>query len=113
MQTLVIRLLVFLTLAGSANAAQTTYYFNFSGSGTGSFVYDDVAKTAPTITIDFGTFGSIATNFGSVSTASVFGTPPTAAVHQNGTFFPLRVAGVNTNSLRLYTNGTYCVRPLT
>ena len=112
MRTLVIRLLVFLALAGSANAAQTTYYFNFSGSGTGSLVYDDVAKTAPTITIDFGTFGSIATNFGSVSTATVFGNPPTAAVHQNGTFFPLRVAGINTNSLRLYTDGTYCVRPL-
>lgn len=112
MQTLVIRLLVFFALAGSANAAQTTYYLNFSGSGTGSFVYDDVAKTAPTITIDFGTFGSITTNFGSVSTAAVFGNPPAAAVHQDGTFFPLRVAGINTNSVRLYTNGTYCVRPL-
>ena len=45
MQT-VIRLLVFLALAGSAHAGQTTYSFNFSAGGTGSFVYDDVAMTA-------------------------------------------------------------------
>jgi hypothetical protein len=112
MQTLVIRLLVFLALAGSANAAQTTYYFNFSGGGTGSFVYDDVAKTTSAVTINFATFGSITTSFDSGSTATIFGNPPSAAVHQNGTFFPLRVAGVNTNSIRFYTDGTYCVRPL-
>jgi hypothetical protein len=55
-----IRLLVFLALAGSANAAQTTYHFNFSAGGTGSFVYDDGAMTANAITFDFGELGTIA-----------------------------------------------------
>jgi hypothetical protein len=113
MQTLVIRLLVFLALAGSANAGQTTYNFNFSAGGTGSFVYDDVAKTTTAITFDFGALGSIAPyGFDSSLTATVFGTPPTAAVKQDGTFFgATRVAGNLTATLRLYTNGTYCVRP--
>lgn len=113
MQILVIRLLVFLALAGSANAAQTTYNFNFSAGGTGSFVYDDVAMTTAAITFDFGALGSIAPySFDSQLTATVFGTPPTAAVRQDGTFFgATRVAGNPTATVRLYTNGTYCVRP--
>ena len=113
MQTVVIRLLVFLALAGSANAAQTTYNFNFSAGGTGSFVYDDVAMTATAITFDFAALGAIAPyDFGSQLTATVFGTPPTAAVHQDGTFFgATRVAGNLTATVRLYTNGTYCLRP--
>jgi hypothetical protein len=113
MQTSVIRLLVFLALAGSASAAQTTYNFNFSAGGTGSFVYDDVAMTTSAITFDFGALGSIAPySFGSQLTATVFGTPPTAAVRQDGTFFgATRVAGNLTATVRLYSNGTYCVRP--
>jgi hypothetical protein len=113
MQTLVIRLLVFLALAGSANAGQTTYNFNFSGGGTGSFVYDDVAMTANAITFDFGQLGSIAPYaFGTQLTATIFGTPPTAAIHQDATFFGVtQVAGNPTATVRLYTNGTYCLRP--
>lgn len=84
MQTLVIRLLVFLALAGSANAGQTTYYFNFSAGGTGSFVYDDVAMTATAITFDFGALGSIAPyGFDKSLTAAIFGTPPSAAIRQD------------------------------
>jgi hypothetical protein len=113
MQTLAIRLLVFLALAGSANGAQTTYNFNFSAGGTGSFVYDDVAMTATAITFDFGALGSIAPyGFGQPLTATVFGTPPTAAIQQNGTFFGVTlVAGTPTATVRLYTDGTYCLRP--
>jgi hypothetical protein len=113
MQTLAIRLLVFLALAGSASAAQTTYNFNFSAGGTGSFVYDDVAMTTSAITFNFGALGSIAPySFNSQSTAIVFGTPPTAAIRQDGTFFgATSVAGTLTATVRLYTNGTYCVRP--
>ena len=113
MQTVVIRLLVFLALTGSANAAQTTYNFNFSAGGTGSFVYDDVAMTTNAITFDFGALGSIAPyGFGSQLTATVFGTPPAAAIRQDGTFFgATQVAGNLTATVRLYTNGTYCVRP--
>ena len=111
MQTLVTRLVVFLALAGSANAAQTTYHLNFSTGGTGSFVYDDVAMTATAVIFDFGELGSIATSFNAQSTATIFGTPPSAAVLQNGTFFPLRVGGNITRTVRLYTNGTFCVRP--
>jgi hypothetical protein len=113
MQTLVIRLLVFLALAGSANAGQTTYNFNFSAGGTGSFVYDDVAMTTNAMTFDFGALGSLAAGgFDSQTTARIFGTPPTAAIHQDGTFFGVtRVAGNLTATVRLYTNGTYCVRP--
>src|SRR4026209_1855436 len=109
MQTLVIRLLVFLALAGSANAAHTTYNFNFSAGGTGSFVYDDVAKTTTAITFDFGALGSIAPyGFDSSLTATVFGTPPTAAVKQDGTFFDAtRVAGNLQDTLRPYTTGAY------
>ena len=94
MRTLVIRLLVFLALAGSANA-QTTYSFNFSAGGTGSFVYDDVAMTANAISFDFGALGSIAPDsFDSQSTALIFGTPPTAAVRLDGVFFGVtQVAG--------------------
>lgn len=110
MQT-VIRLLVFLALAGPASAAQTTYHFNFSTGGTGSFVYDDVAMTATAVVIDFGTYGSLTTSFGAPSTATVFGTPPAAAIRQDATFFGLKVAAVQTATLRLYTNGTFCVRP--
>ena len=52
------------------------------------------------------------TDFGSQLTATVFGTPPTAAVHQDGTFFgATRVAGNLTATVRLYTNGTSCLRP--
>jgi hypothetical protein len=77
MQTLMIRLLVFLALAGSANAAQTTYNFNFSNGGTGSFVYNDAAMTTSAITFDFGALGSIAPyDFGSSLTATVFGNHP-------------------------------------
>lgn len=113
MRTLVIRLLVFLALAGSAHAAQTTYNFNFSAGGTGSFVYDDVAMTANAITFDFGALGSIAPyGFDSQLTATRFGTPPTAAVQRDGTFFGVTlVAGNPTATVRLYTNGTYCLRP--
>ena len=113
MQTLVIRLLVFLALANSANAAQTTYNFNFSAGGTGSFVYDDGAMTANAITFDFGALGSIAPyGFGTSLTGSIFGTPPRAAILQNGTFFGVtQVAGNLSATVRLYTNGTYCVRP--
>ena len=113
MKTLVIRAMVFLALAGSANAGQTTYHFNFSAGGTGSFVYDDVAMTTNGITFDFGSLGSIAPyGFGSQLTATVFGTPPTAAIKQDGTFFgTTRVAGTLTATVRLYVNGTFCVRP--
>ena len=113
MQTVVIRLLVFFALAGSANAAQTTYNFNFSAGGTGSFVYDDVAMTATAITFDFGALGAIAPyGFDSQLTAAIFGTPPTAAVHQDNIFFGVtQVAGNRTATVRLYTNGTYCLRP--
>lgn len=111
MQTLVTRLVMFLALAGSAHAGQTTYHFNFSAGGTGSFVYDDAAMTATAVIIDFGALGSIATSFNAQSTATIFGTPPSAAILQNGTFFPLRVEGTVTRAVRLYTNGTFCVRP--
>jgi hypothetical protein len=113
MQSLMIRLLVFLALTGSANAAQTTYNFNFSTGGTGSFIYDDVARTTSAITFDFGALGSIAPySFGAELTATVFGTPPTAAIRQDGTFFGVtRVADTPTATVRLYTNGTFCVRP--
>jgi hypothetical protein len=108
-----IRLLVFLALAGSANAAQTTYHFNFSAGGTGSFVYDDGAMTANAITFDFGELGTIAPyGFDTSLTGVIFGTPPRAAILQNGTFFgATRVAGNLRATVRLYTNGTYCVRP--
>lgn len=87
MQTMGIRLLVFMALAGSANAAQTTYNFNFSVGGTGSFVYDDVSKTTSAITFDFGSLGSIAPySFDASLTARVFGTPPTAAIHRTAPF---------------------------
>jgi hypothetical protein len=114
MQT-VIRLLVFLALAGSANAAQTTYSFNFSTGGTGTFVYDDVTKTTSAITFNFGALGSIAPySFGTQLTANVFGNPPAAAILQDATFFGTTVvAGALTASVRLYTNGTYCLRPHT
>ena len=113
MRTLVVRLLVFLSLAGFADAGQTTYNFNFSTGGTGSFVYDDVAKTTSAITFDFGALGSIAPyTFGSSLTATVFGNPPGTTILQNGTFFGVtQVAGVQTATVRLYTNGTFCVRP--
>ena len=113
MQTLVIRLIVFLAFAGSASAGQTTYNFNFSTGGTGSFVYDDVARTTSAITFDFGTLGSIAPyGFDSQLTATVFGAPPAAAVRQDGTFFgATKVGNTLTATVRLYSNGTFCVRP--
>ncbi len=114
MQTLVIRLLVvFLSLAGSANAGQTTYNFNFSTGGTGSFVYDNVTLTTTAITFDFGALGATTpTSFDAPLTAQVFGNPPGAAIIQNGTFFGVTsVGGVPTGAIRLYTNGTFCVNP--
>ena len=57
----------FFALAGSANAAQTNYNFNFSAGGTGSFVYDDVAMTASAITFDFAALGAIAPASGLLS----------------------------------------------
>jgi hypothetical protein len=112
MQTLVTRLVIFLALAGSAHAGQTTYNFNFSAGGTGSFVYDDVARTANAVTFDFGTLGSL--DVGSLSTQStalVFGTPPAAAILQDGTFFGVTQGGQTRVTVRLYANGTFCLRP--
>lgn len=108
-----LRLLVFLALAGTANAAQTTYNFNFSAGGSGSFVYDDVARTTNSITFDFGELGTIAPyGFDASLTGVIFGTPPRTAILQNGTFFgATRVAGNLRATVRLYTDGTYCVRP--
>jgi hypothetical protein len=111
MQTLIIRLLIFLALAGSANAAQTTYNFNFSTGGTGSFVYDDVAKTTSAITFNLGAFGSLSPGgFDAGTTAVIFGAPPTAAIKQDGTFFGVTVGGSSKVTVRLYSNGTFCLR---
>lgn len=107
MQTLVIRLLVFFALAGSANAAQTTYNFNFSAGGTGTFVYDDVAKTTSSITLRFGINGNVTPyGFDSSSTANIFGAPPSAAIKPASTFFGQTNTGAR---LWLSSDGTFCL----
>ncbi len=107
MKTVVIRLLVFLALAGSASAGPINYNFNFSTGGTGTFVYDDVAKTTSSITLRFGINGNIPPyGFDSTTTANVFGAPPTPAVKQNNTFFGATSTGAR---LRVFTDGTFCL----
>jgi hypothetical protein len=95
-------------------AEKITYNFNFSVGGTGTLVYDDVSMNANPITMDFGSFGSLVTNFNATSTASIFGAPPGTEVKADGVFFPLKRAGDISNyaSVRLYINGSFCVRLL-
>lgn len=98
----------------TAFAAQVTYSFNFSAGGTGSFVYDDFTHIANPIDMDFGSFGAITTNFNASSTAAIFGAPPLEHVLADGVFFPLKRAGETENyaSVRLYVDGSFCVRIL-
>jgi hypothetical protein len=103
-----------LSAPAAVMAATTEYSFNFSTGGSGTLVYNTSTGVANPITIDFGVLGRITTDFGASSTASIFGAPPQEAVRLDGVFFPLRRTGESTNysAVRLYINGTFCVRLL-
>ena len=100
--------------AASASATTTEYNFNFSTGGSGTLVYNTSTGVANPVTINFGLLGSLSTNFNASSTASVFGAPPQEALLANGAFFPLRRAGetANYSAVRLYSDGSFCVRLL-
>jgi Thrombospondin type 3 repeat len=96
--------------SSTTQADTTTYNFNFSVGGTGSFVYDDATGEADPITLDFGSYGSANTNFNSSSTASIFGQPPLSAVKTNGVNIILQ--GGSHPRVLLYSDGTFCVATL-
>jgi len=93
----------------SAVAASIEYNFNFSTAGSGAFTYDDVTLDINPLVLNFGAFGGLTTSFGSALTASVFGAPPNSFVNNDNTFFGL-IGGI-AQSIRLSSDGTFCVRP--
>jgi hypothetical protein len=93
----------------TADATLVGYSVSFSEGGSGSLTYDDVNLDLPSIGFDFGSFGSLSTSFGATLTAQVFGAPPsTPFILQDNTFFGL--SGGTASSLRLSSNGDYCLR---
>lgn len=93
----------------SAVAASIEYNFNFSTAGSGAFTYDDASLDINPLVLDFGALGGYTDSFGSALTASVFGAPPNTFVNNDNTFLPLN--GGTAHSIRLNSDGTFCVRP--
>lgn len=104
------RIASILSIAVSVSAESIPYDFNFSSYGSGTFDYDDMAMDIDQLVLDFGAFGSHGpTSFGSSLTLSVFGAPPNLFVNNDNTFFGL--SGGTAHSVRLNSNGTFCIRP--
>lgn len=106
---LVVLAMIWLASCATANAAIIHYDFNFSSSGTGSFDFDDASNVVRELVFDFGSLGNLpATDLGAFLTPLVLGVPPGPAVVRDNTFF--RLHGGAAHSVRLNTNGTWCVR---
>ncbi len=102
--------ILWLASCGTAHAGIIHHNFNFSSTGSGSFDYDDASRSINALVFDFGAFGDMSPmNLGAFLTPLVFGAPPGATVAREHTFFAL--SGGSAHSLRLSSDGSWCVRP--